>query len=1128
MAIEFERGHATLELSNRLVLALLFLLLSSTAHAVGTLSGTVVDAADGSTPVHPVYISLIDPITGEFTPGLATFNQPDGSYEISSIQPGDWKVLFESEESANAYRDELYDGIECNNATCDVVALGDVFIINEGSNVLDVDLELGASLSGSVVDAADGTTPVHPVYITLIDPVTGEFPPRLDTFNQADGSYRIGGIPPGDWKIFFEAVDAADAYGDELYDGIACDGGDCDFSSLGDTLNLSQGENTLDVDLERDPPISNLGECGSGDLITRGSFEDPPGYTIRFDSDATAIFTSSGQQADFSVVFENAEGQAMSTAGLEWCLDDETHLDVSVSGPTATIGSTGFELGSVGVVVRDPATNTIGRGLVMFADMAPNTSYVSSASVVEIAPDQVILSRDAETEAIQVGDIIVSGSQTGILVTVLGVTLTADQVILTVEPAALTDAFENLAINLDTEEQAAAAQFLLPANIVDSLNGAVAQDSAGLDELQCVEQAGREYAVSVVEPGSIDWQVSNQFSVQLQISDFSWRVFSIRATQQLELLSTGGKVAFSSINSSPPTDPVVCFVELERQFSQVEEVPGWDFQFLTKPRVGLKFTNRTLNADFTEISVPIGRLTGTASEGVLYTSSVGWEKLGNVESDASNVALGHGIFEPVADSNRPAPDPYQNYDIEVSAFGALDFDLFVSRNTGPAVTAARTAVARNSSAGQSVRASLEDEAEKNGKVSVIVGLDVSFQPEGRMKASGVASQRAAIQALQSDLLNRLPVAGVAVKARYRFIPFMALRVDANALQGLYRSPLVSSVQPDHVAEANLVSSNPVIGSPTAWEEELEGVDQTVAILDTGVDIAHPWFTTGGNKIVSEACYSTDDEERDSLCPGGVEASTAPGSGDYCFFEYGCDHGTHVAGIVAGNDGTGPNFGVARGADIVAMQVFYKITGCIPTPQESCLRTQASDRIQALERVLEIAASHNIVAVNMSLGGGRYYDQASCDSSNAAEKAAIDNLRSAGIATIISSGNDDYLDSIGAPGCISSAISVGATTDGDDPPADRVADFSNIYSDIHLLAPGVTIHSAVPEGGVIQKMELPWPPHTWREPGLSCKVRSPGQPYRRFSMHCRVPASASMTSALGDSCATFPGSIYRRR
>jgi titin len=70
------------------------------------------------------------------------------------------------------------------------------------------------------------------------------------------------------------------------------------------------------------------------------------------------------------------------------------------------------------------------------------------------------------------------------------------------------------------------------------------------------------------------------------------------------------------------------------------------------------------------------------------------------------------------------------------------------------------------------------------------------------------------------------------------------------------------------------------------------------------------------------------------------------------------------------------------------------------------------------------------------------------------------LRSVNIATVVASGNESTKDAISSPGCISTAISVGATFDT----SDTVAGYSNSSSILNLLAPGSGITSAVPGGG----------------------------------------------------------------
>lgn len=363
---------------------------------------------------------------------------------------------------------------------------------------------------------------------------------------------------------------------------------------------------------------------------------------------------------------------------------------------------------------------------------------------------------------------------------------------------------------------------------------------------------------------------------------------------------------------------------------------------------------------------------------------------------------------------------------------------------------------------QKITPALFKTIDERGFVNIIVGLRQDFQPEGQMKLSDKLLQRQSISDNSIQLIGDLQGFNAVIGHQYQTIPYVSMRVDSSALNFLLRSPMVRSIEEDRLSRPYMASSNQVIASPAAWAEGLDGSGWAVAVLDTGVDKTHPYFSSDGNKVVAEACYNQSSPGIvDSVCPGGVTASTAEGSGVNCTGVSDCRHGTHVAGTIAGNNGSGPNYGVARGADIIAMQVFskYLTDSHCGAGQAPCLLSRGSDQIAAMERLVVLSATMDIAAVNMSLGGGQYFSQAACDSFNSATKAAIDTLRSHGIATVIAAGNDGYKDSIGAPGCISSAISVGATDD-----IDNVASFSNVYPQLHVMAPGVAIRSSVPGGG----------------------------------------------------------------
>ena len=401
------------------------------------------------------------------------------------------------------------------------------------------------------------------------------------------------------------------------------------------------------------------------------------------------------------------------------------------------------------------------------------------------------------------------------------------------------------------------------------------------------------------------------------------------------------------------------------------------------------------------------------------------------------------------DGMQPAAAPPISFDnadgILSSTIGIEPASMHFTRNevpTGAAISVSRTSVAEY--------ALLEAKVAENGQLPVIVRMNADFMPEGTLNSlQAVSRQRDAIAWSQDLLLSDLSGQGVTGVKRFQSMPYMAMTINATALNLLQESPLVASVVEDVAEEPTLDLSVPLINGDDAWAAGYTGAGQTVAVLDTGVDSSHPFLN---GKVVSEACYSTTNTDAATVCPNGLDSQTGTGAGVNCTVAGGCSHGTHVAGIAAGDGDTFD--GVAPGANVIAIQVFSEFD-CSGTP---CVLSYVSDQMLGLERVYNLRNDFSIASVNMSLGGGSY--ASACDSDP--RKAAIDNLRSEGIATVIASGNDGYTSSISAPACISSAISVGATTSHS--PADVVAGYSNSAPILDLLAPGSSINSSVPGGG----------------------------------------------------------------
>ncbi len=287
---------------------------------------------------------------------------------------------------------------------------------------------------------------------------------------------------------------------------------------------------------------------------------------------------------------------------------------------------------------------------------------------------------------------------------------------------------------------------------------------------------------------------------------------------------------------------------------------------------------------------------------------------------------------------------------------------------------------------------------------------------------------------------------------FNISPLIAVTVNEQELTSLVSDPAVIAISLDACDKPHLMDSVPLIGMTGfeggAWAMGATGEGQAVVVLDTGVQADHPFLQ---GKVIAEACFSNagGNGGETTLCPNGTNRQYGAGAANptipkcYVGFDNICDHGTHVAGIVAGEKPTiwDPRNGVAIKSRLIAVQVFTRIGDGVGA--------FVSDQILALEWVYAnldtLPGGSKLAAVNMSLGSGQYTDFCDADP----RLPIIYQLKLAGVATVISSGNDSFNFAVSAPACISPAIAVGATTKGD-----VVTDYSNqSESLVDLLAPG---------------------------------------------------------------------------
>ena len=286
----------------------------------------------------------------------------------------------------------------------------------------------------------------------------------------------------------------------------------------------------------------------------------------------------------------------------------------------------------------------------------------------------------------------------------------------------------------------------------------------------------------------------------------------------------------------------------------------------------------------------------------------------------------------------------------------------------------------------------------------------------------------------------------------------AIRLPAHEARALRRNRQVlnltlnTHVHGTGVDAGSLATTYPkTIGADKLWAAGITGKGVGVAVVDSGINGDMPDFKNadGSSRVTANVIANPD--------------TTRPGDD--------VGHGTHVAGIIAGNSfnrdagdpAHGAYVGVAPEANLVAVK----------TADDDGDST-VLDVITALQFIVDHKDDLNIRVVNLSLSSdtpGSYRD----DPLN----AAVEFAWHAGIVVVAAAGNrGDAADAVDfAPGNDPYVISVGATDEAGtvDPGDDATAAFSSRgvtedgVSKPDLLAPGARIVAPLAMGSAFQAL-----------------------------------------------------------
>jgi subtilisin family serine protease len=324
-------------------------------------------------------------------------------------------------------------------------------------------------------------------------------------------------------------------------------------------------------------------------------------------------------------------------------------------------------------------------------------------------------------------------------------------------------------------------------------------------------------------------------------------------------------------------------------------------------------------------------------------------------------------------------------------------------------------------------------------------------------------------ALASRIRTVIPRAAV----RWRFgvvLNGFAVVVPRSDLPQLARIAGVAEVWPSVRYHVLLDRTPQLIGAPTLWGPTLAtaGQGMKIGIIDDGIDQTHPFFSPAGFSYPpgfpkGQTAYTTSKVI--------VARAFPPPHADHknagLPFDPGqSDHGIHVAGIAAGENGTLTRNGLRLSG--IAPRAYLGNYKAMTMPSPFGLNGNAPE----LTAAIEAAVRDGMDVLNMSLGETEIAP--SRDPVVKALNAAAD----AGVVSAIAAGNDFAqlgFGTITSPANASKAIAVAASSGGHgSDTVDAIADFSSggpapysLQFKPDVTAPGEDVLSAAPGGSYVE-------------------------------------------------------------
>ena len=297
----------------------------------------------------------------------------------------------------------------------------------------------------------------------------------------------------------------------------------------------------------------------------------------------------------------------------------------------------------------------------------------------------------------------------------------------------------------------------------------------------------------------------------------------------------------------------------------------------------------------------------------------------------------------------------------------------------------------------------------------------------RAYAGYLASKAAAYR---SYLRTYAPTARVAREFRVA-LNGLAVKRNGASVAALARGPNVLRVTPSWRYRPTMNISNNLINAPALWSllpggQTMAGAGIKVAIIDSGIDLTNHFLSDAGYPDVPEinACPGSNNTSNKVIVCRVYASGVAPGASAPRLLKV-SDHGTHVAGTVAGRANT---TGIVEHTDVaisglsgVAPRALLGDYNVFPGFGAGWVAFGGSAFSHDIAAALEDAVADGMHVANMSLGG---FVQGPHDVLAEASNAAVE----AGMIVVVAAGNSGPGSfTVQSPGSAANVITAGAST-----------------------------------------------------------------------------------------------------